>query len=56
MFTFQINKSYISVQQDELKKYFQERLRQFNEEVLSVHLVMFDDVLHHLLRIDRVIR
>ena len=36
MYTFQIKNSYISVQQDELKKYFEEKLRQFNEKVLSV--------------------
>ena len=34
----------------------QGKLKVFNEEELSVPLVVFDEVLDHILRIDRVLR
>ena len=41
---------------DELKSFLAARLRVFYEEELDVPLVIFDDVLEHVLRIDRVLR
>lgn len=55
-FTTYLHKNYVSVQQDELKVYIEARLKQFYEEVLDVPLVVFDSVLDHILRIDRVLK
>jgi dynein heavy chain 1 len=44
------------VDRDELRKHIQGKLKVFNEEELSVPLVVFDDVLDNILRIDRVLR
>lgn len=46
----------MSVGQEELKDYVEARLKQFYEEVLDVPLVVFDSVLDHILRIDRVLK
>lgn len=46
----------MSVGQEELKGYVEARLKQFYEEVLDVPLVVFDSVLDHILRIDRVLK
>lgn len=48
--------SYSSVDRGTLRSYLEGRLRQFNEEELNVPLVLFDDVLEHVVRIDRVLR
>lgn len=55
-FTNYLNKNYVSVGADELKDYIEARLKQFYEEELNVPLVVFDSVLDHILRIDRVLR
>lgn len=55
-FTTYLHKNYVSVGQDELKVYIEARLKQFYEEVLDVPLVVFDSVLDHILRIDRVLK
>jgi len=44
------------VSRDELKEFLSARLRVFYEEELDVPLVVFDEVLEHILRIDRVLR
>ena len=44
------------VSREELKKFLSARLRVFYEEELDVPLVVFDEVLDHILRIDRVLR
>jgi dynein heavy chain 1 len=44
------------VSREELKAFLSARLRVFYEEELDVPLVVFDDVLEHILRIDRVLR
>lgn len=44
------------MKQDELKKFVEARLTTFYEEELNVPLVVFDSVLDHILRIDRVLR
>jgi dynein heavy chain 1 len=55
-FTTYLHRTYCSVGQDELKEYIEARLKQFYEEVLDVPLVVFDSVLDHILRIDRVLK
>mmetsp|Transcript_28347 Transcript_28347/g.57801 ORF Transcript_28347/g.57801 Transcript_28347/m.57801 type:complete len:2891 (+) Transcript_28347:3-8675(+) len=44
------------VNRDELKQFLSARLKVFYEEELDVPLVVFDQVLDHVLRIDRVLR
>jgi len=44
------------VNRDELKTFLSARLKVFYEEELDVPLVLFDQVLDHVLRIDRVLR
>ena len=56
LFTNYLNKNYISVKQDDLKKFIEARLVTFYEEELNVPLVVFDSVMDHILRIDRVLR
>jgi dynein heavy chain 1, cytosolic len=56
LYTNFLNKQYVSVKQDELKKYIEARLVTFYEEELNVPLVVFDSVMDHILRIDRVLR
>lgn len=47
---------YSSVDRASLRAYLESQLRVFNEEELNVPLVLFDDVLEHVVRIDRVLR
>lgn len=56
LFTNYITKDYRSVEREELRKYVIARLKIFNEEQLDVPIVVFDAVLEHILRIDRVLR
>lgn len=56
MFSNYLHRVYQSVEREELRKHIQGKLKVFNEEELSVPLVVFDDVLDHILRIDRVLR
>ncbi|ODV62102.1 dynein heavy chain [Ascoidea rubescens DSM 1968] len=48
--------NYSSVDSDELRLFVSERLRVFSEEEMDVHLVLYDELLDHILRIDRVLR
>ena len=41
---------------EELREYVQARLKVFYEEELDVPLVLFDEVLEHVLRIDRIFK
>lgn len=50
------SKNYIPVDRATLREYTKARLRVFYEEELDVPLVLFNDVLDHVLRIDRVFR
>ncbi|EIW66046.1 hypothetical protein TREMEDRAFT_35527 [Tremella mesenterica DSM 1558] len=50
------SRHYIPVDRDQLREYTKARLRVFHEEELDVPLVLFNDVLDHVLRIDRVFR
>lgn len=55
LFSSYIKKDYVSVSKEELKSYIEGRLRTFYEEELNVQLVVFDSVIDHILRIDRVL-
>lgn len=55
-FTSWLSKDTRRVDREELKYFLGARLRVFYEEELDVPLVIFDDVLEHVLRIDRVLR
>ena len=56
LFSNYLTKNYVSVDRPELKKYIEARLKIFYEEQLNVPIVVFDEVLEHILRIDRVLR
>lgn len=56
LFTDLISQKYISCEQDELIKNIEGKLKVFYEEELNVPLVIFDSVLEHILRIDRVLK
>jgi dynein heavy chain 1, cytosolic len=56
LFTSWLSKDTRRVEREELKAFIGARLRVFYEEELDVPLVIFDDVLEHVLRIDRVLR
>ena len=51
-----LSKNYIPVDREELRDYVKARLRVFYEEELDVPLVLFNEVLDHVLRIDRIFR
>ncbi len=51
-----LSKDYMPVEQEELRKYVQARLKVFYEEELDVPLVLFNEVLDHVLRIDRIFK
>ncbi|PLN79159.1 dynein heavy chain [Aspergillus taichungensis] len=56
LFSNWLHKNYVPVEQEELREYVKARLRTFCEEEVDVPLVLFNDVLEHALRIDRVFR
>jgi dynein heavy chain 1 len=56
LFSNWLTKNYTSVAQSALRDHVKTRLRVFYEEELDVKLVIFDEVLDHILRIDRVLR
>ncbi|KAF9586482.1 hypothetical protein BGW38_004001 [Lunasporangiospora selenospora] len=51
-----LSKYYVPVDREELRDYAKARLKIFYEEELDVPLALFNDVLDHVLRIDRVFR
>jgi dynein heavy chain 1 len=51
-----LSKDYSPVDQEQLREYTKARLKVFYEEELDVPLVLFDEVLDHVLRIDRIFR
>eukprot|EP00760_Papus_ankaliazontas_P026596 PhM_4_TR3054/c0_g1_i1/m.97841/K10413/DYNC1H; dynein heavy chain 1, cytosolic len=51
-----LTRAYTSVTRDDLRKYVQGRLKTFSDEELEVQLVIFDSVLDHIIRIDRIMR
>ncbi|KAF8807657.1 dynein heavy chain protein 1 [Phlegmacium glaucopus] len=56
LFSNWTSKNYVPVDRETLREYTKARLRVFYEEELDVPLVLFNDVLDHVLRIDRVFR
>lgn len=56
LFSSYLTKHYITVEREELRKHILARLKTFYEEELDVPLVVFDSVLDHICRIDRVLR
>lgn len=56
LFSNWTSKNYVSVDREVLREYIKARLKVFHEEELDVQLVLFNDVLDHVLRIDRVFR
>jgi dynein heavy chain 1 len=55
-YTNWLSKDTRRVEREDLKDFLGARLRVFYEEELDVPLVVFDEVLEHILRIDRVLR
>ena len=51
-----MDKNYVPVDREELRHYVKARLKVFYEEELDVPLVLFNEVLDHVLRIDRIFR
>lgn len=51
-----ISRHYLPVNQAELRDFVKARLRTFCEEEVDIPLVLYDDALDHVLRIDRVFR
>ncbi|WEW60954.1 dynein heavy chain [Emydomyces testavorans] len=56
LFSNWLSRHYIPVEQEQLREFVKARLRTFCEEEVDVPLVLFNDVLEHALRIDRVFR
>lgn len=56
LFSNWLSKHYIPVDRETLRDFAKARLKVFYEEELDVPLVLFNDVLEHVLRIDRVFR
>ncbi|KAI1945117.1 dynein heavy chain [Ophidiomyces ophidiicola] len=56
LFSNWLSKHYIPVDQEQLRDFVKARLKTFCEEEVDVPLVLFNDVLEHALRIDRVFR
>lgn len=56
LFSNWTSRHYAPVDREQLREYTKARLRVFHEEELDVQLVLFNDVLDHVLRIDRVFR
>ena len=56
LFSNWLSKNYIPVERDQLRDFVKARLRTFCEEEVDVPLILFNDVLEHVLRIDRVFR
>ncbi|CAH0480997.1 unnamed protein product [Peronospora belbahrii] len=56
LFSTWLSKNYTEVTTTDLRKHVEARLRVFYEEELNVQLVVFDSVIDHVLRIDRVLR
>ncbi|KAK6191509.1 hypothetical protein SNE40_003176 [Patella caerulea] len=56
LFSKWLSKDYMPVGREDLREYTKARLKVFYEEELDVPLVLFDEVLDHVLRIDRIFR
>ncbi|KAI4119433.1 MAG: hypothetical protein LQ345_000679 [Seirophora villosa] len=56
LFSNWLSKHYIPVEREQLRDFVKARLNTFCEEEVDVPLILFNDVLEHVLRIDRVFR
>ena len=56
LFSSYLTKDYRSVEQEKLREYVVAKLKTFNEEEYDIQLVVFDSVLEHIVRIDRVLK
>ena len=56
LFSNWLSKNYVPVDRDELRDHIKERLKTFCDEEVDVPLILYDDALDHILRIDRVFR
>eukprot|EP00923_Selenidium_pygospionis_P010873 GHVN01019032.1.p1 GENE.GHVN01019032.1~~GHVN01019032.1.p1 ORF type:complete len:2863 (-),score=448.94 GHVN01019032.1:301-8082(-) len=56
LFSSYMGQKYQEAEREELRDMIRGKLRVFNEEELNVQLVLFDQVLDHVTRIDRVLR
>ena len=56
LFSNWLSQQYLPIKQLQLREFVKARLKIFYEEELDVPLVLFNDVLEHVLRIDRVFR
>lgn len=56
LFSNWLSKNYVPVDCDQLRDFVKARLKTFCEEEVDVPLILFNDVLEHVLRIDRVFR
>eukprot|EP01114_Cavostelium_apophysatum_P023031 TRINITY_DN854_c0_g1_i2.p1 TRINITY_DN854_c0_g1~~TRINITY_DN854_c0_g1_i2.p1 ORF type:complete len:4577 (-),score=1545.65 TRINITY_DN854_c0_g1_i2:38-13768(-) len=56
LFSNWLTREYTCVDRNELREFVKARLKVFYEEELDVPLVLFNEVLDHILRIDRVFR
>lgn len=56
IFSSYLSKNYASTDVEELRKFVIAKLKTFNEEEYDIQLVVFDEVLDHISRIDRVLR
>ncbi|KAI9713200.1 MAG: Dynein heavy chain, cytoplasmic [Bogoriella megaspora] len=56
LFSNWLSKNYVSVGREQLRDFVKARLKTFCEEEVDVPLILFNDVLDHVLRIDRVFR
>ncbi|EGX53504.1 hypothetical protein AOL_s00006g370 [Orbilia oligospora ATCC 24927] len=56
LFSNWLSKNYVPVDREQLRDFARARLKTFCEEEVDVPLILFNDVLEHVLRIDRVFR
>ncbi|CUG86718.1 Hypothetical protein, putative [Bodo saltans] len=56
LFSTIFTRAYASVEREELRTKLRERIREFRDEEIDVELVVFDSVVDHVVRIDRVLR
>lgn len=56
LFSNWLSKNYVPVEREQLRDFVKARLRTFCEEEVDTPIVLFNDVLEHVLRIDRVFR
>lgn len=56
LFSNWLSRNYVPVDREQLRDFVKARLKTFCEEEVDVPLILFNDVLEHVLRIDRVFR